>query len=292
MAYYYGDDPSSQYNQSGANSIQARQGKSKKDYLRQALMQDPSSGTQEQPERIAFETPEAPRTPQGTQRQIQPMVAALTGRTRQRTSQPNPDPTTDVGGQDLFNTANSGASVGTNPTTPTQPGNALGDVDRSQWNTEGWATPEYLGQAAGGAMAGWDQTNWDDQNMQTPKYVVGRILSNYSPDIQGLSAAMAEIQKAYPGATFDGKDKVTIPGLGTIDMLVNAGGENGSWAWQDLTNDPGTPGGGVNNALQTALLSGTGELMNPAQGILEGFDPSLLQDPRWREMLKSLGVNI
>ena len=125
--------------------------------------------------------------------------------------------------------------------------------DASSWNTEGWATPQYLGKAAGGPMAGWDQTNWDDPNMQTPKYVVGRILSNYTPTIEGLGQAMAEIQQAYPGAEFDGKDKITIPGLGTIDALVNAGGENSSWGWQDLTNNPGTGGPG-GQALQSAIL--------------------------------------
>ena len=160
-------------------------------------------------------------------------------------------------------------------------------LDSSQWNTEGWGTPGYLGQAAGGAMAGWDQTNWDDPNMQTPKYVVGRILSNYEPSIEGLGQAMQEIQQAYPGAEFDGKDKIIVPGLGTIDVLVNAGGDNTSWAWQDLTNDPGTTGG---NADLTASI-GQGAT-DPTSALLSGLDPSLLNDPTWRQLLQSLGIKL
>lgn len=156
-------------------------------------------------------------------------------------------------------------------------------LDSSQWNTEGWATPQYLGKAAGGAMAGWDQTNWDDQNMQTPKYVVGRILSNYTPSIDGLGAAMEEIQQAYPGAEFDGKDKVIIPGLGTIDVLVNAGGDNMSWAWQDQTNGP------QDSPLAQSITQGA---TSPASSLLGGLDPSLFNDPAWRQLLESLGINL
>lgn len=155
--------------------------------------------------------------------------------------------------------------------------------DSSNWDTDGWATPQYLGKAAGGAMAGWDQTNWDDQNMQTPKYVVGRILSNYTPSIDGLGAAMEEIQQAYPGAEFDGKDKIIIPGLGTIDVLVNAGGDNMSWAWQDQTNGP------QDSPLAQSITQGA---TSPASSLLGGLDPSLFNDPAWRQLLESLGISL
>lgn len=158
--------------------------------------------------------------------------------------------------------------------------------DKSQWNTEGWATPEYTGKAAGGPMAGWDGTNWDDPNMQTPKYVVGRILSNYTPSMEGLGQAMEEIQKAYPGAEFDGKDKIIVPGLGTIDVLVNAGGDNMSWAWQDLTNDPGT-----SPELASSIVGGS-KATDPTSALLGGLDPSVLNDPAWRELLAGLGIKI
>lgn len=323
MAYYYGNDPASQYNQTDANSIQSRQLRRRR--LGQALGgETPALGTQEEPDRVELQTPEAPTQANGRQRMIQPLHAALGGN---RNSQIPQRP-------DLFNGISSVeqgykqllgreadpdglAAMNQNPqglrgalntmynsdegkayrqsqlapkpqTPPTTPVTGQGQTyDSSQWDTDGWGTPQYLGKAAGGAMAGWDQKNWDDQNMQTPKYVVGRILSNYTPSMDGLGQAMQEIQQAYPGATFDGKDKIEIPGLGTIDVLVNAGGDNMSWAWQDLTNDPQ-----ANGPLMQALGAGTDALTNPIAGLLEGLDPSVLQNPQWREMLKSLGVNI
>ena len=119
--------------------------------------------------------------------------------------------------------------------------------------------------------------------MQTPKYVVGRILSNYTPSIDGLGAAMEEIQQAYPGAEFDGKDKIIIPGLGTIDVLVNAGGDNMSWAWQDQTNGP------QDSPLAQSITQGA---TSPASSLLGGLDPSLFNDPAWRQLLESLGISL
>jgi hypothetical protein len=94
-------------------------------------------------------------------------------------------------------------------------------------------------------MAGWDSTKWGSQEHQTPKYVVGRILSQFQPSIEGLSQAMQQIQQAYPGAQFNGKDKVTIPGVGEFDVLTNSGsGTNMGWAWQDLSAPGGPAPGG------------------------------------------------
>lgn len=312
MAYYYGNDPSSQYNQSDANGMQQRK-------LKQRRLGQAITGTSPVEPDIPeppVDTPPPPTTERGSSRMIrsisdrgmgQPVSTGygagqrgrslfgtggdLFNRNAQDTGYVPPTDRAkrnlDVNGLGSGGATNPLVSAITGSTPPPTQTNPLEGVDRSAWNTEGWATPEYLGRAAGGAMSGWDQTNWDDPNMQTPKYVVGRILSNYTPSIEGLGQAMEEIQKAYPGATFDGKDKIVIPGLGTIDALVNAGGDNMSWAWQDLTNDPGTSG-----SLQQAVLGGAGDAMNQTQSILDGLDPALLQDPQWRELLKSLGVNI
>lgn len=177
------------------------------------------------------------------------------------------------------------AIMGTNTAPPPA---QTGVQNPGTWDTDGWATPKYLGRAAGGPMAGWDQKNWDDSNMQTPKYVVGRILSNYEPSEQGLTEAMKEISQAYPGASFDGKDKITIPGLGVIDVLVNAGGENKSWAWQDQTNVSGDP-------LTAAISTPTNPLMAgntaQAQGNTDAIS-MFMQDPKWRDMLRSLGIKV
>jgi hypothetical protein len=39
-------------------------------------------------------------------------------------------------------------------------------------------------------------------------------------------------------------------------------------------------------------LGSAGQQMNPSQAILDGLDPKMAQDPQWREMLRSLGVQI
>jgi hypothetical protein len=126
--------------------------------------------------------------------------------------------------------------------------------------TDRWGAPSYItATPAGQAMAGWEQSNWGDPNMQTPKYVAGRILSQFNPNDPGqLSAAIAELQKAYPGTTFDGKDKVTIPGLGVVDIIVGAGAAGAQWAWQDQTNAPTAgPVAGAGVPGQTAGITGT-----------------------------------
>lgn len=130
------------------------------------------------------------------------------------------------------------------------------------WNTDGYAGPAYTAQQANqSAMAGWDQNKWGNENHQTPKYAVGRILSQYTPSVENLGAAAAEIAKAYPGAVFNGKDKVTIPGVGTIDLLTNSGsGQNMAWNWGtgddgiDHGNDRRRPTVGLNGPLSSAIL--------------------------------------
>lgn len=111
------------------------------------------------------------------------------------------------------------------------------------WNTDGYAGPQYTAQnARQQAMAGWDQTKWANQNHQTPKYAVGRILSQFDPRSENVPAVLAEIQKAYPGARLtNGKEKVWIPGVGEIDLLegYNAGGK--AWQWGALTDKDGKP---------------------------------------------------
>lgn len=109
-------------------------------------------------------------------------------------------------------------------------------------NTDGYAAPSFIPKAAGGAMAGWDAGKWGNESHQTPKYGVGRILSNYAPTVQGLSQAITEIQRAYPGATFNGKDKLTIPGVGTIDVLQGASQGGKAWQWMDLPEEGVQPG--------------------------------------------------
>jgi hypothetical protein len=80
-------------------------------------------------------------------------------------------------------------------------------------------------------MPGWDPAKWADEKHVTPKYLVGRILSNYPPTPQGLKDALAEIQKALPGTTIVGDDKLDIPDVGKVDvgLAFKKGGGVGWW---------------------------------------------------------------
>src|SRR5262245_20678775 len=49
------------------------------------------------------------------------------------------------------------------------------------WDTGGYAVPGYVSQTYNPqAVSGYDPAKWGDPNHQTPKYVVGRILSGYN----------------------------------------------------------------------------------------------------------------
>jgi hypothetical protein len=102
-------------------------------------------------------------------------------------------------------------------------------VDKSKFNTDGFASPGYTAANAGGFLRGWDETKWNDPNHQTPKYVIGRILGEASggtgelKDAAQRDMAVKNILAAYPGATFDGKDKITMPDGGVIDIFEGAG---------------------------------------------------------------------
>lgn len=115
----------------------------------------------------------------------------------------------------------------------------LEGIDSSKWDTDQWPAPKYVTRSPGGVLEGWSNENWNNPDMQTPKYVAGRIFSQYDPnDPASVEAMVKEIQQAYPGATFDGKDKLTIPGLGIIDVIIGAGAPGARWGWNDLTNGP------------------------------------------------------
>lgn len=124
--------------------------------------------------------------------------------------------------------------------------------DTSGWDTDGYAAPQYVPKGDyGPAPPGFDAAKWADPNHQTPKYAVTRILNQYGGTPEGVGKAMPELEQAYPGATFNGKDKITIPGLGTIDVVKAAGkgGEGLQWipddAGQGGAPATGTPARGA-----------------------------------------------
>lgn len=104
-----------------------------------------------------------------------------------------------------------------------------------------------LGQITAGSVGqympgGYDQNKWNDPNKHDPKYDVGRILSKYPPSPAGLKAAMAELGPM--GYTFNGKDKITGPGVGTIDVGYAFGsGDPNQMKWGWMPDSPGMPSG-------------------------------------------------
>lgn len=98
--------------------------------------------------------------------------------------------------------------------------------------------------AAGPARAclpGWDCCKWDDPKHQTPKYVVGRIIYAFPPTPAGLRQALPLINAVYPGTEIlPGKgDKVRIPCVGVVDLVVAAGEGGKGWWWgaDDKSNE-------------------------------------------------------
>ena len=126
------------------------------------------------------------------------------------------------------------------------------------------------------APAGWDQGKWTNASHTTPKYVVGRILSQFPDTPEGLQQAMPQIQQAFPGATQVGKDSINIPGIGIVDVGVgfSQGGGQG-WAWQPDSDMAGGgaggaggaggygQGGGFNDAIRQQLMAIMGQSQNP-----------------------------
>ncbi|HZN28819.1 MAG TPA: hypothetical protein VFB88_05615 [Xanthobacteraceae bacterium] len=106
-------------------------------------------------------------------------------------------------------------------------------TDQGTWDTGGYARPAFTPtRYASTAVSGYDPAKWGSATHQTPKYVVGRILSGYNlNDPAQLQAAMNDIIKAYPGSTWGGRDVITIPGIGPVDVIRDFGGQSGI-AWQ------------------------------------------------------------
>jgi len=114
--------------------------------------------------------------------------------------------------------------------------------------TSGFAEPKMTTKG-GNVLAGWDATKWGDPAHQTPKYVVGRIMSEGDTKTEeGRAAIYERIKEAYPDAVYNGKDRLSIPSLGleNIDIYGNASGGEFIPTWQDPRDaggDTGRPSG-------------------------------------------------
>lgn len=131
--------------------------------------------------------------------------------------------------------------------------------DTSKWKTDGYAAPKYTASNFGNAPAGFDATKWGSAEHQTPKYVVGRIMQEAAGGTGNLAdpakreAAIAKVLEAYPGAVYDGKDKITFPDGGTVDVFTGSSAGQYGIAWQPLTEAGGVPIPGAGGMPQTNI---------------------------------------
>lgn len=156
------------------------------------------------------------------------------------------------GGSGPYDPSPTDPPVGTTPPTT---------APKPTYNTDGFANPAYQAAKPGGVMSGWDATKWGDANHQTPKYVGGRIFSQFNPnDPSQWAAAAQEFIRAYPGSTYDGSDKITMPDGRVIDFVVNSSGDGPkSWSWQDESEAgaaPQAPMGGPGAMLRQPANAG------------------------------------
>lgn len=157
-----------------------------------------------------------------------------------------------------------------------------GTGDTSGWDTDGYAVPGYTAQNFGVAPDGYDREKWKNPNHQTPKYVVARLQAEAGGDKAKFAQLLAQ---AYPGATFDGKDKIAgIPGIGTVDVYGGASAGQNFIRWGVDEGGAGTGGGPdpFNNG--PTLVDTGGVIRTPHQG----GTPTMLGDSTYQKLLKAL----
>ena len=170
-----------------------------------------------------------------------------------------------TGGQFDVPTNATPAQVAGGPAPATTAAQATPLPANKNWDTDKYAAPQYIAQRpTAQPPPGFSSKKWNDPNHQTPKYVVGRILSQFPPRTENVPAAVAEIQKAYPGARQVGNGKVSIPGVGTMDILVgaNVGGKR----WHAGSAGPKKGGG----AAAAEGGGGAGQLVPGLQADITG----------------------
>jgi hypothetical protein len=162
-------------------------------------------------------------------------------------------------------------------------GAAPAEPANPNWDTDGYAAPAYTPQQFGSAMPGWDQEKWNDPNNQHPKYVMGRIFSNHIGDPAGVAE---EAAKAYPGTTFNGKDKLDIPGVGVIDFVQAAGAGGTTFQWIPADAAGGAEGDG-------AHLIDNGGIAMPAPGTNteQPIAPEVTSESLYRRMLAQMKLD-
>ena len=191
---------------------------------------------------------------------------------------------------------------------PNAPGPGVGRMPEAppidpNWNTNGYAAPGFYAERYGAAPAGWDATKWQDFSHQSPKYVVGRILSNYNlRDDAQLQRAVQDIQRAYQGTTWNGRDILDFSnvqgmnGIGQVDFLQDWDQARNP-QWSDLNAEraqtaqggafagAGAQGaGGTQSSAIQQMLSSLGR--SPQGGMSPGSIPATFDDPETAELIR------
>ena len=104
-------------------------------------------------------------------------------------------------------------------------------VDAPTSNTMPVGTPRNVTPAAtpasrrtGAPPAGFDATNWADPNMDSVKYDAGAFLNGATrPSEVAAIVTSEDFQRRFPGATYDGKDRVNFQG-GQGETVIRDGG--------------------------------------------------------------------
>lgn len=164
------------------------------------------------------------------------------------------------------------------------------------WMDAPGATTIVGGQRAGQAPAGFDQKNWADPNMQSVKYAAGGFLNGMTKPSQiARAVGGADFQKRFPGATFDGKDRVNFNGAMSdgdsgvpvydVDVLMGADkgadSSNGFWWGHDVPGMNKGPGGvtvgqggpGVSGPMGNPASPGQSDLMAQILASLQDQQP-------------------
>jgi len=147
-------------------------------------------------------------------------------------------------------------------------------------NNKGTGVPARKGRAP----HGWDQAKWADPDHHTTKYDVAAFLYDVTePSEVKRIVESAAFQERFPGATFNGKDKIDfgdnledgVP-VGIIDVLMQANeGQNtsaGLW-WGDTGNDPAPGSDGTQTRVPGGPIEGVNEQgENKQDGTEDGTD--------------------
>jgi len=117
---------------------------------------------------------------------------------------------------------------------------------------------------SGAPPAGFDAKNWADPGMDSVKYDAGRLLyGSTKPSEVARRVSSAEFQSRFPGATFDGKDKIDFKGalsdgdtgvpVGLIDVLMSAdqGTDTSNGLWWGFEPDGSSYAMPANGPAQT-----------------------------------------